>query len=82
MTHKRPNALINDDISIQKIQISSLVHVIFKTDKLDYLQGPKSKHFFESFFTIGQGTSNTWKWNWNLLGFSSFKSILGQCDMN
>ena len=61
-------------------QISRPVHVIFKTDKLDYLRSPKTKVFFESFFFIGQGTLSTGKWNWNLLGFSSFISILGQCD--
>ena len=53
--------------------------MFFKTDKLDYLGSPKTKLFFESFFFIGQGTSSTGKWNWNLLGFSSFISILAQC---
>ena len=55
--------------------------MIFKTDKLDYLQSPKTKLFFESCFSIGQGTSSTGKWNWNLLGFSSFMSILAQCEL-
>ena len=63
-------------------QISRPVHVIFKTDKLDYLRSPKTKVFFESFFFIGQGTSSTGKWNWNLLSFSSLISTLGQCDMS
>ena len=79
MTHKIPNAQINDKISQNFFQISRPVHVIFKTDKLDYLGSPKTKLFFESFFFIVQGTSSTGKWIWNLLGFSSFISILGQC---
>ena len=79
MTHKIPNAQINDEISQKNFQISRPVHVIFKTDKLDYLGSPKTKLFFESFFFIGQGTSSTGKWNWNLLGFSSLISTLGQC---
>ena len=79
MTHKIPNAQINDKISQNFFQISRPVHVIFKTDKLDYLGSPKTKLFFESFFFTGQGTSSTGKWIWNLLGFSSFISILGQC---
>ena len=53
--------------------------MFFKTDKLDYLRSPKTKLFFESFFFIGQGTSSTGKWIWNLLSFSSLFSILGQC---
>ena len=56
--------------------------MIFKTDKLDYLGSPKTKLFSESFFFIGQGTSSTVKWNWNLLGFSSFIIILAQCVMS
>ena len=79
MTHKRLNVKIIDDISQNIFQISRPVHVILKTDKWDYLIGPGKKHFFESFFGIEQGTSSTGKWNWNLLGFSSFISILGQC---
>ena len=30
-------------------------------------------------FYLGQGTSSTGKWNWNLLGCSSFISISGEC---
>jgi len=42
---------------------------------------PRSKetNFFDKFFSIGQGPSNAGKLNWNLLGFSSFIFILGQC---
>ena len=81
MTHKIPNAQINDEISQKKFQLSGPFHVFFKMvmDKLDNLGSPKTKLFFESFFFIGQGTSSTGKWIWNLLGFSSFISILGQC---
>ena len=54
--------------------------MIFKSDKLDYLRGPKTKKkIFDDLFNIGQGPSNVGKLNWNLLGFSSFISILGQC---
>ena len=80
MTHKIPNAQINDEISQKQFQISRPVHVFFKTDKLDYLQSSKTKLFFESCFSIGEDTSSTGKQNWNLLGFSSFISILGQCE--
>ena len=51
--------------------------MIFKTDKLDYLQG---KIFFDDLSSIVQGPSNVGKLNWNLLGFSSFIFILGQCE--
>ena len=56
--------------------------MFFKTDKLDYLGSPETKLFFESFFFIGQNISSTGKWIWNLLGFSSFISILGQCVLS
>ena len=46
--------------------------MIFKSDKLDYLRGPKTKKNFDDLFNIGQGPSNVGKLNWNLLGFSSF----------
>ena len=82
MTHIRLNAQIIDDVSQFFFQISRPVHVILKTDKWDYLRCPKTKLFFESFFAIKQGSSSTGKWNWNLLGFSSFTSILGQCAMS
>jgi hypothetical protein len=32
--------------------------VIFKSDKLDYLGGPRKGFFFDNFFSIGQGPSN------------------------
>ena len=53
--------------------------MIFKSDKLDYLQGPM-KDFLMIFFSIGQSPSNVEKFNWNLLGFSSFIFSLGQCE--
>ena len=46
--------------------------MIFKSDKLDYLGGPRKEFFFDNFFSIGQGPSNVGKLNWNLLGFLSF----------
>ena len=49
MTHKIPNAQINDEISQKKFQISRPVHVFFKTDKLDYLGSPKTKLFLKVF---------------------------------
>ena len=44
------------------------VHVIFKSDKLDYLQGPRKEKKI-TFFSIGQGPINPWKFSWNLLVF-------------
>ena len=55
--------------------------MIFKSDKLDYLRGPRKEFFFDNFFSIGQGPSNAWKLNWNLLVFFSFIFILAQCDI-
>ena len=49
MTYKVPNAQINDKISQKFFQISRPVHVIFKTDKSDYLGGPKTKLFLKVF---------------------------------
>jgi hypothetical protein len=66
----------------KKIQTSRPVHVIFKSDKLDYLRGPRKEFFFDNLFSIGQGPSNVGKMNWNLLGFFSFIFCLGQCDLN
>ena len=60
-----------------KFQISRPVLVIFKSNKLDYLRGPR-KDFFDNFFSIGQGSSNVGKLNWNLLGFFSFTFSIGQ----
>jgi hypothetical protein len=54
--------------------------VIFKSDKLDYHQGPRKEKKFDDIFSIGQGPSNIGKLNWNLLGFSSFIFSLGQCE--
>ena len=48
------------------------VHVIIKSDKLDYLQCPRKEFFFDNFFNIEQGPSNDGKLNWDLLGFFSF----------
>ena len=53
----------------RKIQISRPVHVIFKSDKLDYLRCPRKEIFFDNFFSIEQGPSNVGKLNWDLLGF-------------
>ena len=53
--------------------------MIFKSDKLDYLGGPRKEFFFDNFFSIGQGPSNVGKLNWNLLGFFSFIFSIGQC---
>ena len=63
----------------KKIQISRPVHVIFKSDKLDYLRGPRKEFFFDNCFSIGQGPSSVGKLDWNLLGFFSFIFSLGQC---
>ena len=60
-------------------QISRPVHVIFKSDKWDYLGGPRKEFFFDNFFSIGQGPSNAGKVNWNLLVFFSFIFIFEQC---
>ena len=56
--------------------------MIFKSDKLDYLQCPRKEFFFDNLFSIGLGPSNAWKLNWNLLGFFSFIFILAQCDIS
>jgi hypothetical protein len=53
--------------------------VIFKSDKLDYLGGPRKEIFVDNFFSIRQGPSNVGKLNWNLLGFFSFIFSIGQC---
>ena len=53
----------------QKFQISRPVHVISKSDKSDYLGGPRKEIYFDNFYSIGQGPSNVGKLNWNLLGF-------------
>ena len=53
--------------------------MIFKSDKLDYLRGPRKEFFFDNFFSIRQGPSNVGKLNWNLLGFFSLIFSLGQC---
>ena len=53
--------------------------MIFKSDKLDYLRGPRKENFFDNFFSIGQGPSNAGKLNSNLLVFFSFIFIIGQC---
>ena len=55
--------------------------MIFKSDKLDYLGGPRKEIFFDNFFSIGQGPSNVGKLNWNLLSFFSFIFSIGQCAM-
>ena len=55
--------------------------MIFKSDKLDYLGGPRKEFFFDNFFSIGQGPSNVGKLNWNLLGFFSFIFSIGQCEI-
>ena len=54
--------------------------MIFKSDKLDYLGGPRKEFFFYNFFSIGPGPSNVGKLNWNLLGFFSFIISIGQCE--
>ena len=54
--------------------------MIFKSDKLDYLGGPRKDFFFDNVFSIGQGPSNVGKLNWNLLVFFSFIFSLGQCE--
>ena len=60
--------------------VSRPVHVILKSDKLDYyLQGPRKTFFFVNLFSIGQGPSIAGKLNWNLLVFFSFAFVLGQC---
>ena len=51
--------------------------MIFKSDKLDYLGGPRKEIFFDNFFRIGQGPSNVGKLNWNLLVFFSFIFSIG-----
>ena len=56
--------------------------MIFKWDKLDYLQCPRKEFFFDNFFSIGQGPSNVGELNWDLLGFFSFVFSLAQCDWN
>jgi hypothetical protein len=43
--------------------------VIFKSDKLDYLRGPRKEKIFDKYFGIGQGPSNAGKLKWNLLVF-------------
>ena len=43
MTYKTSNAQILDGISRKKFQLSRPVHVIFNSDKLDYLGVPKTK---------------------------------------
>ena len=53
--------------------------MIFKSDKLDYLGGPRKEFFFDNFFSIRQGPSNVGKLIWNLLVFFSFIFSLGQC---
>ena len=45
--------------------------MIFKSDKLDYLGGPRKEFFFDNVVSIRQGPSNVGKLNWNLLGFFS-----------
>ena len=69
MTYKIPNAQILNGISQKKFQLSRPVHVIFKSDKLDYLRCPRKEIFFDNFFSIEQGPSNVGKLNWDLLGF-------------
>ena len=41
----------------------------FKSNKLDYLQGPNKEFFIDNFFIIGQTPWNAGKLNWNLLCF-------------
>ena len=53
----------------KKFQLSRPVHVIFKSDKLDYLRCPRKEIFFGNFFSIVQGPNNVGKLNWDLLGF-------------
>jgi hypothetical protein len=79
MTYKIPNAYILNGISQIFFQISRPIHVIFKSDKLDYLRGPRKEIFFDNFFSIGKGPSNVGKLNWNLLIFFPFIFSLGQC---
>ena len=43
--------------------------MIFKSDKLDYLRGPRKEKIFDKFFSIGQGPINAGKLKWNLLVF-------------
>ena len=72
MTYKILNAWILNGISQNSFQISRPVHVIFKSDKLDYLRCPRKEIFFDNFFSTEQGPSNVGKLNWDLLGFFSF----------
>ena len=72
MTYKTSNAQILNGIPQKKIQLSRPVHVIFKSDKLDYLRCPRKEFFFDNFFSIVQGPNNVGKLNWDLLGFFSF----------
>ena len=75
MTYKTPNAKILIGISQKKIQLSMPVHVIFKSDKLDYLRCPRKDFFFDIFFSIGQGPSNDGELNWDLLVFFHSYSV-------
>ena len=43
--------------------------MIFKSDKLDYLQCPRKEKNFDNFFSIEQGRRNVGKLNWNFFSF-------------
>ena len=48
------------------------VHLLPKTDKLDYLRSPIMKKIFVSCFDVGEFSRSPGKWNWNWLYFLPF----------
>ena len=81
MTYKIPNAQILNGISQIFFQISRPVHVIFKSDKLDYFRSPSQQKIFFHFFSFKTASSSPGKWNWHLLSFLPFIFIFPQCAM-
>ena len=79
MTYKKPNAQRLNGISLNFFQISRPVHVIFKSDKLDYFRSPSQQKNFFHFFSFKTASSNPGKWNWHLLSSLPFIFIFPQC---